>query len=250
MWLLDIQVQARLILLGMDMTKSINRWSAFALHLMLSLMVFVLLASIVLFWFFPGGLFLAAGGWEGLRIILAVDLVLGPCLTLIVFSPLKPRLELVRDLTVVALVQILALTAGCYVVSTARPLAVVHVFDTLYVFNREDYRQLGVEPQVLDGLTGWTPKFFYVEAPAHLADFLAQHTKALLNGERPLQQRVDLYRKMPADAQAFDKILHSAGKGDEGSCVRVDIESSYQSGSVCFDPGAQKAWSFIAGVKG
>ncbi|WP_137818209.1 hypothetical protein [Pseudomonas sp. 2FG] len=232
------------------MTKSMSRWRASALHLLLGLMVFVLLASLALFLFFPGALFLAAGGWEGLRIILAVDLVLGPCLTLIVFNPLKPRLELVRDLSLVVLVQTLALVAGCYVVSNARPLAVVHVFDTFYVVNREDYRQLNVEPQVLDGLSGWAPKFFYVEVPSSAAEFLAQHTKALLDGEMPLQQRVDLYREMPADRQALVKILRGAGEGGENACLRVDIESSYQSGSVCFDPDARKVLDFIPDGKG
>ncbi|MDP3846305.1 MAG: hypothetical protein Q8R10_07765 [Pseudomonas sp.] len=233
------------------MTKSINRWRAFALHLLLSSIVFVLLALVVLFWFFPGGLFFAAGGWEGLRIILAVDLVLGPCLTLIVIAPLKPRLELIRDLSLIVLLQILALVAGCYIVTQARPLAVVYVFDTFYVSNRESYRQLDVEPQILEGFSGWTPKFFYVEVPSSAAEFLAQHTKALLNGEKPLQLRVDLYREMPVDRQALEKILHSPDKKEEEiACVRVAIESAYRSGSVCFDLDARKVRDFIPDGKG
>ncbi|XFB08520.1 hypothetical protein AAGT13_06380, partial [Azotobacter salinestris] len=96
-----------------------------------------LLVSIALFWLFPGGLFQAAGGREGLKIVVAVDLVLGPCLTLIVFNLRKPRSELVRDLSLIALVQVLALGAGVWQVLKVRPLAVVQVFDTFYVLNRE-----------------------------------------------------------------------------------------------------------------
>ncbi|SDT17559.1 hypothetical protein [Pseudomonas oryzae] len=227
------------------MTKSVSRWGAFAVHLLISLLVFTVLAALVLFWLFPGSLFLSAGGWEGLRIIAAVDLVLGPCLTLIVFNPRKPRAELVRDLSLIGLVQVLALAGGCYVVAQARPLAVVHVFDTFYVLNREDYRQAGLDPRVVDELAGWTPRFFYLEVPVNKADFLVQHTQALLNGETPLQQRVEQYRELPADLQALKQVLRVGDQTAGGSCLRVDLESSYQTGSVCFDLEARKVTDFI-----
>lgn len=225
-----------------------GRWRAFALHLLLSLMVFIGLAAIVVIWVFPGGLFWAAGGWDGLKIILAVDLVLGPFLTLIVFSNLKPRKELFRDMAVVAAVQLSALIAGCYVVMSARPLVVVHVFDTLYVFNSQDYRQLGVAQQDIDRLTGFGPKFYYVEVPSNVADFLNQHAKMLLNGEQPLQQRVDLYREISAGSEFAVVYAHGhVGAGD--SCKRIDIESSYQHGSVCFDAAMKQVWGFSAAGK-
>lgn len=229
----------------MILSKPINRWSAFAFHLAASLAVFVLLASIALFWFFPGGLFQAAGGWEGLKIIVAVDLVLGPCLTLIVFNLRKPRSELVRDLSLIALVQVLALGAGVWLVANARPLAVVQVFDTFHVLTREDYRQLGVAEVELEQLSGWTPKYFYVEVPENAVEFVVQHTLGHLNGETPLQQRIDLYRELTTDRKALERILHGAVWEAEGGCFRVDIESSYRSGSICFDPQTQRMSDFV-----
>lgn len=229
----------------MGNAKSLNRWGAFGLHLLLSLVVFAVLVAVLLFWFFPGALFLVAGGWEGMRIIAGVDLILGPLLTLIVFNPSKPRAELARDLSLIGLVQALALAGGCYVVSQARPLAVVHVFDTFYVFNREDYRRMGVDQQKLDKLADWSPRFLYVEAPASKAEFIAQHTKALLNGETPLQQRVEQYRVLPAEPQALKKVLLVGSNTGSDSCVRVDIESAYQTGSVCFDLEGREISDFI-----
>lgn len=225
------------------MVSFMGRWRAFALHLLLSLMVFIGLAAIVVIWVFPGGLFWAAGGWDGLKIILAVDLVLGPFLTLIVFNRLKARKELLRDLAVVVAVQLSALIAGCYVVMSARPLVVVHVFDTLYVFNSQDYRQLGVAQQDIDRLAGFGPKFYYVEVPSNVAEFLSQHAKMLLNGERPLQQRVDLYRRVEPGSKFFEQ--YKRGRDEAGEdCKRVDIESSYKQGSVCFDPEDIRVWGF------
>ncbi|WP_460431491.1 hypothetical protein [Azotobacter salinestris] len=207
--------------------------------------ILALLASIALFWLFPGGLFQAAGGWAGLKIVVAVDLVLGPCLTLIVFNLRKPRSELVRDLSLIALMQVLALGAGVWQVLKARPLALVQVFDTFYAFNREDFRQLNVAEDELDRLSGWAPKYFYVEVPENSEKFLVQHTKALLNGEKPLQQRIDLYRELTTDRQALERILHGAVWEAEGGCFRVDIESSYRSGSICFDPQTQRMSDFV-----
>ncbi|GAB3475163.1 hypothetical protein [Azotobacter salinestris] len=229
----------------MILSKPISRWSAFALHLAASLAILALLASIALFWLFPGGLFQAAGGWAGLKIVVAVDLVLGPCLTLIVFNLRKPRSELVRDLSLIALMQVLALGAGVWQVLKARPLALVQVFDTFYAFNREDFRQLNVAEDELDRLSGWAPKYFYVEVPENSEKFLVQHTKALLNGEKPLQQRIDLYRELTTDRQALERILHGAVWEAEGGCFRVDIESSYRSGSICFDPQTQRMSDFV-----
>lgn len=229
----------------MILSKPINRWSAFALHLAASLAILALLASIALFWLFPGGLFQAAGGWEGLKIVVAVDLVLGPCLTLIVFNSRKPRPELVRDLSLIALVQALALSAGAWLVANARPLAVVQVFDTFYVLNREDYRQLNVAEDELERLSGWAPKYFYVEVSGNGAEFSIQQTLARFMGEKPLQQRIDLYHELTTDRQAVEKILHGAVWDAEGGCFRVDIESSYRSGSICFDPQTQRMLDFV-----
>lgn len=227
------------------MRRPLSRWSAGALHFLISLAILTVLASIALLWLFPGGLFQAAGGWEGLKIIAAVDLVLGPCLTVIVFNALKPRSESVRDLSLIALVQMFALGAGTYVVVESRPLAVVQVFDTFHVLNWKDYRQLNLRAGELERLSGWTPKYFYVEVPGSAAEFLVLHTKALLNGDTPLQLRVDQYRELSSDRQTLERIFRGAVWSEENACFRVDIQSSYQGGSICFDPKTQRMKDFV-----
>lgn len=230
----------------MILSNPINRWGAFALHLVVSLAILALLVSSALFWFFPGALFQAAGGWEGLRIVAAVDLVLGPCLTLIVFNSRKSRLELAWDLSLIALVQALALGAGVWQVAKVRPLAVVQVFDSFYVLNREDYRQMNIIEDELDRLSGWGPKYFYIEVPENAADFMARHVNALLNGELPIQFRLDRYHELPTDQLALEKVLQGAIWSEADACFRVNIQSSYRSGSICFDPETQRVSDFIA----
>ena len=70
-----------------------TRIGAFLIHLGVSFAIFLALASLVVFVWYPDFFFSTDGGWQGMRIIIAVDLVLGPTLTLIVFKPGMPGLK-------------------------------------------------------------------------------------------------------------------------------------------------------------
>lgn len=65
-------------------------------------------------------------------------MVCGPLLTFVVFNPSKPRMELRRDLTLVGLVQLLALFYGVHTLSYARPVALVHEVDRIRVLSYSD----------------------------------------------------------------------------------------------------------------
>ena len=63
-----------------------SRWKAGGLHFLISLAIFLgLLAVIVLQWY-PGILFNIDSGWAGLQLVIGVDLIAGPLLTLVVFK--------------------------------------------------------------------------------------------------------------------------------------------------------------------
>jgi len=62
-----------------------------------------------------------------------VDVILGPLITLTVFNRSKPRSELVRDLTVVGLIQLAALGYGLWTVFVARPVHLVFEYDRFRV---------------------------------------------------------------------------------------------------------------------
>lgn len=220
-----------------------TRFDAFAVHLGISVLIFMLLFAVIFYCWFPGALLVSAGGWDGVIIVAGVDLVLGPSLTLIVYNIAKPVRELVRDLSIIAIFQLLCLSAGVYVVLHARPLVVVHVFDTLYSFNDEAYTALGLDSDVLQSIPGAYPKKVYVDVPLDKAVFLSEHVKGLLGGERPLQERPELYKAMPADADRVRALLH--GKVDANDCLRVDIETAYKKGTVCVDPVTIELSGFI-----
>ena len=70
-----------------------------------------------------------SGGRELFTLVVSVDVILGPLVTLIIFNRAKPRTELVRDLTVVALIQLAGLGYGLWSVYVARPVHLVFELD-------------------------------------------------------------------------------------------------------------------------
>lgn len=93
---------------------------ALALHLLAStLLVGVALILMRLCWF-PEPLFATDGGGTGLKLLLLVDLVLGPLLTVIVFNPKKARRSMVLDLSLIAVLQLAAYGAGLWSIHGVR----------------------------------------------------------------------------------------------------------------------------------
>jgi len=140
-----------------------SRFQAFAIHFGISSLIFLVLAWVILTWWYPGIFFDIDGGWEGIRIIALVDLVLGPLLTLIVYKQGKPGLKL--DLTLIGLFQAACLSAGIWVVHNERPLAMVMVEDYFYSMSAEDYLSVGIKPPDLSRFSERGPKWVTVELP-------------------------------------------------------------------------------------
>lgn len=89
--------------------------------------VFALVVGLLArFLWYPGYLFTLDGGLQGLRIVLAVDFVLGPVLALVFFHPEKSRRKLVFDIVVISLLQLGAMGWGTLQIWSQRPLAVVY----------------------------------------------------------------------------------------------------------------------------
>ena len=90
-------------------------------------------AALVFLLWYPGALASATGVTEIFLIILAVDVAVGPLITLIVFNLKKPELR--RDLMIVLILQLAALFYGLHAVFAARPVYLVFAadrFDLVY----------------------------------------------------------------------------------------------------------------------
>lgn len=109
--------------------STVPRWKAFAIHLSISALIAAVVLSTMYFVWYPEPLFVAMGGNELVLILVGVDVVLGPLITLIIFNPAKGRRLLRMDLAVIALAQASALAYGVHVVAEARPVYVVFTID-------------------------------------------------------------------------------------------------------------------------
>jgi hypothetical protein len=97
------------------------RIRAFAVHLTLSVLVATVVALLVFVAWFPPPYREISGGGELFTLVVAVDVVLGPLITLLVFDRRKPSRELRRDLSIVVILQIAGLLYGLHTVYLARP---------------------------------------------------------------------------------------------------------------------------------
>ena len=229
-----------------------NRWLAFASHFGISLLIFLALLLLIVFFWYPGALFAAAGGWQGIRIVVGVDLVLGPLLTLIVYDIAKPRQVLFRDLLVIALIQLSCLAGGVYVVFDERPVAVTYVHDKFYVLKNSDFIKSGTDLSTLD-LNLMTPKIFYTElsklSDEGGVDAASIVTLSNLVG-KDLAYRTDLYALFP-DTPREAAVVFSDNKMPKyqehsTACVTAELVTAFGSGIVCFDVEAQSFEKFVS----
>lgn len=116
------------------------RVRAFGLHLSGSAGALTLvLGALWLGWYTWPGWYLA-GALHVVGIVVLVDLVLGPTLTLIVANPAKRRAQLARDIAVIVAVQVTALVYGGITLSGGRPLYYAFSVDRLQLVQASDLR--------------------------------------------------------------------------------------------------------------
>ena len=117
----------------------ITKLKATGVHLSLSFIVFVYLAYQIYFNWYPQPYFSVDGGWQGIRLIGAVDLVLGPFITFLIFDLRKSRRAILFDLVVIAVIQFGALAYGINLTYTQRPVAIVMIDDFVVGATMEHY---------------------------------------------------------------------------------------------------------------
>lgn len=113
-----------------------SRWRAFAIHLLISVLIAGSVAAVLFLVWYPPKL-LGFAGAEGLLFLMAgIDIVVGPLLTLIVFKAGKKSLKF--DLAVIALAQAAFLSYGVWTSWVSRPVYIVAVKGDLEVVFAND----------------------------------------------------------------------------------------------------------------
>ncbi len=92
-------------------------------HVLISIFVISIFASIIFFIWYPKPFVAISGVLEPLKLLIIVDVIIGPLLTFIVFKKNKKYLKL--DLTLIALFQLVALGYGIHTIYNGKPSMVV-----------------------------------------------------------------------------------------------------------------------------
>ncbi len=115
------------------------RMRAFALHMAFSC---VLVAAFIYFFvrqWYPDGVLWLQGGVAVLLLMVFVDIVLGPLMTLFIFRPeAKSRLLLSLDMLFVVVVQLSAFGYAAWVIGSQRPIWMAYVYDRFYLVSADD----------------------------------------------------------------------------------------------------------------
>ena len=178
-----------------------DRIRASAIHFCLSLGIAALAALLVFGIWYPYPYREISGGRELFLIVVAVDVILGPLITLAVFDRRKPRLELRLDLTVVGLLQLAALGYGLWTVSVARPVHLVFEYDRFRVVHAVDIPQelLELAPESMRALPLTGPSLLSLR-PFRSEQERAEATLVALRGIS-LSARPDLWQTYGAAAE-------------------------------------------------
>lgn len=175
---------------------------AFATHLGISLVIFLILLFFIIFEWYPPPFFSSDGGWQGIRIIIGVDLVLGPLLTWIVFKPGKPGLKF--DLTVIGIIQAVALSWGIWTVHHERAIAAVFVENYFVPVTYYQIEGKGMTQDKLQAFGDKAPYWIYSNLPTDDNELQKVRLQALRMG-RPLFEFTQYYSPMDTKAMQIIK---------------------------------------------
>lgn len=219
-----------------------TRYKAALIHFSLSLLVAAIATGLLLGLWYPPPYFQAGGADRLLLLVVGVDVILGPLLTLIVFDTRKPELK--RDLVIIVAVQLVALVYGFHVMLQSRPAFLVAAVDRFIVVSANQlepddlaqareprWRKLSWSGPVLvaterpDSGSERSDLLFSALAgkdieqlPRHYVDY-AHETPNLLRRAQPLSRLRELNPDKPHDLDAWLK----RHRRQEGSVVWLPI---------------------------
>ena len=115
-----------------------RRLRACAIHFFFSLAVAALAALLVFGIWYPYPYRELSGGRDLFALVVAIDVVMGPLITLVIFNATKTRRHLVMDFAVIGMLQVAALTYGLWTVFNARPVHLVFEYHRMAVVHAVD----------------------------------------------------------------------------------------------------------------
>lgn len=175
-----------------DGSKMSARIKAFLIHGLISISIALLVVGLIFLVWYPAPLAKASGVTHIFLMMLAIDVIVGPLLTLVVYK--QGKKTLLFDLTIIVLLQILALGYGLWTISQGRPAWLVFNadrFDSVRV-NEIDNRNISKAKQVYQNPSWFYPQWVAAVAPKDIEENNTVTFEAIFSGV-DIAQRPNLY---------------------------------------------------------
>lgn len=237
-----------------------------AVHLAISLVVALLAAWLVFGWWYPAPFDRLSGGRKLFTLLVSVDVVLGPLITLIVFNRAKSLWHLVGDFTVIAFLQLAALGYGMWSVFEARPVYLAFEIDRIRVVHAVDvsHELLPLSPSDFRTLPLWGPSLVAVrpfksvseKTEATMAalggvelgfrpDFWMRYEDARGDVLRAAQPLGDLLDRKPVMRAELTLAVESAGLSVDGGIQYLPLHGRSEFWTVLIDPTDARPLAYL-----
>ncbi len=249
-----------------------NRYRVAATYLLATCVVATAVFLPIYFLWYPGALFDQAGGRALVALIAGIDLVVGPVLIFIIYTPGKKGLAF--DMAAIAVIQAAALAYGVYVLFQSRPVYIVFVKDRFELIRANDLEPAELEkakPGPYASLPWTGPEVVAARIPKDLKEQMKlmdsalggadiqtfpryyveykQQAKDALARSAPLSRLRELN---PADGRAVDDLVAEHGGSEDalrflpiraGPILDLTVLMSAANGEV-LDIVALRPWEF------
>ncbi len=178
-----------------------TRYRASLTHLAISAVIVGAVLAIVFLIWYPGATFEIAGAVNPVYVLVSVDLVLGPLLTLIVYKQGKPGLKF--DLSCSAAVQLAALIYGSYTLHAERPHYLVFAIDRVTLVASKTVDESLIRDQSISTKPLREIVRVFARAPGDPEEFQDFMSSVLFDGMPDLERRTEFWENWES---GFDEI--------------------------------------------
>lgn len=168
-----------------------DKLKAFIIHLSISASIVGAVMALIFFYWYPRPYFEANGAWPVLRILIGVDLVLGPLLTLILFKKGKPGL--VFDMSFIAAIQLTALIYGVHTIYDERPYYLVFAVDRFEVIGKVEIDDSKIKYPELTDKPNKGPILVFADFPKDKDEKNNFLFEVIMEGKPDLERRPEYY---------------------------------------------------------
>lgn len=182
-----------------------NKIKASLIHLSLSVVVVSFLMLVIIYFWFPFSYLQLTDFKEIVKLIIAIDLVLGPILTFVIFNPKKK--SLIFDLSVVAMIQVSALTYGVYALYQVHPLYITFAKNGFTLITARDAQPQNAKHEEYKISKLSSGKFAYAGFPKDEDKIKEIITDILFGSGVEIKHRIEHYK--PYDAHINDIVAKS-----------------------------------------